>query len=95
MARSEIKVAPSKPRKTVCKQRTVMSKQREAQMNRRQSVASNDSELRAKRETNSEFEAEIIQRRVATYEKKEPTARKKQREKYFSSENRISAWSVQ
>ena len=62
MARSEIKVAPSKPRKTVCKQRTVMSKQREAQMNRRQSVACNDSELRAKREKNSEFKAEISQR---------------------------------
>ena len=68
MARSEIKVAPSKPRKTVCKQRTVVSKQREAQMNRRQSVARNDSELRAKRDTKSEFRAEISQKRVATYD---------------------------
>ena len=79
MARSEINVAPSKPREAVCKQRTVMSKQREAQMNRRQSVASNDSELRAKRETNSEFKAETSGRRVASYVKIDPAASKKQR----------------
>ena len=68
MARSETKVAPSKPRKTVCKQRTVVSKQREAQMNRRQSIARNDNKLLAKRETKSDFRAEISQKRVATYD---------------------------